>query len=246
MTYYAQYKQDYIINYLLQDKREGVFFDGGAYDGKTISNTYFFESERSWTGICVEPIPKVFEQLKNNRKCHLINGALSPFSGQLAFKRVHGGSEMLSGLAEFRHEQHEKRTQSEVKSNGGSLETIKVKGYTFSKIMEIFDIDTIDYMSLDVEGGELEILESIDFDKFNIKCLTVENNYHDSKMRSFMKSKGYHLWLVYGVDDFYIKNTIIPTPSVFGNRQMILIWIGSLCYYMFGFIKKRLDFLTKA
>lgn len=44
--------------------KNGVFFDIGAHDGVSLSNTYFFEKELGWSGICLEPIPEVFERLK--------------------------------------------------------------------------------------------------------------------------------------------------------------------------------------
>jgi hypothetical protein len=64
--YYSQIRQDRYIDFFFSKKRNGVFVDIGANDGVTLSNTYFLEKERHWTGICIEPIPSSFEKLKAN------------------------------------------------------------------------------------------------------------------------------------------------------------------------------------
>ena len=76
MTYYSQHNQDQFLNeHIFNNKKEGVFLDIGAYDGIEGSNSYFFEKELGWKGICFEPIPKLYQRLKENRKCISINAA---------------------------------------------------------------------------------------------------------------------------------------------------------------------------
>jgi hypothetical protein len=72
-SYESQYRQDRYIDYLLKRSSGGIFLDIGAYDGITISNSYFFEKKRNWTGICIEPVPHLAEKLKLNRKCVVEN-----------------------------------------------------------------------------------------------------------------------------------------------------------------------------
>ena len=69
--------------------------------------------------------------------------------------------------------------------------------------MSKFDVKTIDYLSIDIEGGEFEILKTIDFKNFSIKIITVENNYDDKRINDYMISKGYHKILNYKADEFY-------------------------------------------
>lgn len=76
--YQSQCGQDkWIVENLMPDSRQGFFVDIGAHDGISFSNTYFLESVMNWDGIAIEPIPEIFERLKKNRKCHLINGCIS-------------------------------------------------------------------------------------------------------------------------------------------------------------------------
>jgi hypothetical protein len=61
------------VQSILGDKRNGFFVELGALDGVKFSNTLFFERERGWNGICIEPDNGYFEQLKRNRRCFLSN-----------------------------------------------------------------------------------------------------------------------------------------------------------------------------
>lgn len=71
-TYYSQYQQDRILNeFIFRNARAGAFLDIGAYDGVLFSNTCFFERDLGWRGICVEPTPHIFAQLRKNRALHL-------------------------------------------------------------------------------------------------------------------------------------------------------------------------------
>src|SRR5260221_7249446 len=84
-AYYSQCGQDqFLYENFFRTKREGVFVDIGAHDGIFYSNTKFFE-ELGWQGLCIEPIPEVFEQLKKNRKAICIQGCISDQVGKSSF-----------------------------------------------------------------------------------------------------------------------------------------------------------------
>ena len=89
--YYSQYGQDKIINErIFNSKRNGFFVDIGANDGITGSNTYFFEKELNWTGVCIEPQPDIFHKLTDNRETECHNCAISPKSGSAKFLKEEG------------------------------------------------------------------------------------------------------------------------------------------------------------
>ena len=68
MTFYSQDRQDYNLEkYVFKGYKNGIFVDVGAYDGKDINNTLFFEETHNWTGINIEPIPEKFKLLEINR-----------------------------------------------------------------------------------------------------------------------------------------------------------------------------------
>ena len=227
MIYYSQSKQDYIIDILLNGQVNGFFVDIGAHDGIFLSNSCFFEKERFWDGICFEPSPEVFERLKKNRRCKLVNGAVAGQTGYLNFTDITGYAEMLSGLTEYRNIEHKTRTTKEINKHGGNVQIIKVNCFTLDAVLSKQNIVNIDYLSLDIEGGELEVLESINFEKYNISILTIENNYDCQKIRYLMRRNGYYLLFSYGEDDYYLRrNIIFYLKQVLMNKTIFKIFIN--------------------
>ena len=183
MEYFSQFNQDkFLFETFFYDKKKGFYLDIGAHDGVTGSNTYFFE-KLGWDGICLEPIPSVFNKLKKNRNCLSLNVALSNTEGEEEFLVLEGYTEMLSGIIKNYEKKHLDRIESELKSMGGKKNYIKCKTIRFDQL-EL--PETIDYVSLDVEGSELSILETIDFKKIKIGLISVENNYNDSNIVKIM------------------------------------------------------------
>ncbi len=208
MEYYSQHGQDHYIDDLLRHKQDGFFVDIGALDGIAISNTYFFEKYRGWTGICIEPKQDSFEKLVQNRTCKCIRGCLSNRPGpEIDFLDIVGYCECLSGIPDTYDPRHQARIDAEVECYGNegkpsTLHYIKVPNCRFNDVVEQTEID---FVSLDTEGSELEILQSIDFQKYNIRCFTIENNYSTADIPTFMSSKGYRMVARLGCDEVYAK-----------------------------------------
>ena len=206
-TYYSQYNQDKWVNEnIFKNKIGGIFIDIGAHNGKSINNTYFFETELAWSGICIEPMPEIFNQLVSNRSCICIEGGIAGKEELKDFLRIQGYNEMLSGFLDKYDPRHMDRVRADVKKFGGSFKKIKVQTYNLNNILEQNNIFSIDFLSLDTEGGEYEILQSIDFDFFNIHVISVENNYHENNIFDLLSSKGYQRVAHLGCDEIYVKN----------------------------------------
>lgn len=203
--YLSQLGQDRFVDEFFNKKEGLTFLDIGAHDGVTISNTFFLEKERNWNGICIEAQPYVFEQLKHNRNCTCINVAVSNFEGITDFTYIEGYANMLSGISSSYNEAHMNRIKDEVSYHGGRVTTIKVPVKKLQTIIEENNLFEIDFCSIDTEGSELEILESIDYTKTLVKVIIVENNYGESKIESFLKIKGYKLYSKLEWDDVFVK-----------------------------------------
>jgi FkbM family methyltransferase len=209
--YQSQYQQDAILNQLyFKDKQNGVFVDIGAHDGKTLSNTYFFEKSLNWKGLCIEPLPKVFQQLKLNRDCLLVEGCAWKEYTTKTFRMIEGYSEMLSGLVDTYPQQHIDRISAETIHTPQMVKDIQVQCYDINKLLLDNDLLNIDLLSIDIEGGELEVLKQIDYEKVNIDILLVENNYEDEELRSFLQSKGYTYSSRISIDDVFVKQDKYP------------------------------------
>lgn len=205
-AYYSQHGQDkYVVEQIFNSKKNGIFVDIGAFDGITISNTYFLEKELNWTGICIEPIEEVFNLLAKNRNCICIQGCVFNETGEKDFLKVKGYPEMLSGLLETYDDRHLRRIDVEISEKGGSKEVVKVKTYNFNDICKQNNITHIDYLSIDTEGSEENIIRSINFDEIFIDVISVENNFNSDFFNNFLTQKSYKLLCKFDIDEVYKK-----------------------------------------
>jgi FkbM family methyltransferase len=205
LEYYSQLGQDRFIDEYYNQKENGVFLDIGAHDGKTLSNTYFLEKTRNWRGICVEAQPVLFEDLNKNRSSTNLNCAISNYNGEIEFTFVDGYANMLSGISDDYNDSHKNRITNEVERHGGSINKIIVKARTLQDVLDEYNIYDIDFCSIDTEGSEFRIVQSIDFTKTNIKVFIIENNYQDTIIKDFLEKNGYYLHSKIQWDDVFVK-----------------------------------------
>jgi FkbM family methyltransferase len=168
--YYSQFEQDKIVNEYFKNKIDGFFVDIGAADGIKFSNSKFFE-ETGWKGICIEPNPKAFEELIKVRTNRCVKKAVSDKVEVAKFFQIIEGPEQLSGLVDEFTEDAIYRINNDLQQSPSDFEYIEVECDLFENIV---DQTKIDFLSLDTEGNELKILQSIDFNKFDIEIITVE------------------------------------------------------------------------
>jgi FkbM family methyltransferase len=202
----SQVSQDMIAYLYFKGKKNGFYMDVGAHNGVYLNNTYVFE-QLGWQGVCIEPQPDIFLQLQKNRKCDLYNVALSSHSDEnVPFIKVKGTEiwhDMLSGLAA----EMPRNEKKNIKSKGLQMEYIKVKMVTFDDIMKNYpDRNYIDFLSIDTEGVEMVILETIDFTKYHFGLLAIENNEPGNILENYMKAKGYKVFMDIGQDMFFVKD----------------------------------------
>lgn len=202
---YSQSGQDAFVIFYFKNKRNGVFLDIGANDGIYLSNTYYLEKELGWTGICVEPIPDIFNKMNKVRNCIKINAGIADKKSIEKFTFVDGPSNMLSGMSKEYNEQHKQRVLRETQQLGGSIKEIDVQCLVLNDVLIEHNIYDIDYLSLDTEGNEFKILKTIDFNKFNIQVMSIENNYNNIEQTRFIESKGYYCMGKLEADEIFIK-----------------------------------------
>ncbi len=221
MKSYSQYYQDKFIDFLFSKKREGFFLDIGANDGITFSNTYIFEKYRDWKGLCIEPNVDIFEKCKKLRNCFLENCCISNEEKEVTFRKV-TGADMLSGIVEYMDENSKKRIDNHINKYGGYYEDIKMKAHNINILLEKYNMHTIDFCSIDVEGGEYDIIKSIDYGKNDISAFAIEGD--NQEITDFLEEKGY-ICIKSENDNFYVKKTHkrIPIFSLF-VRLYVLEW----------------------
>lgn len=205
--YYSQYQQDkYLEESIFKGHKNGFFVDVGAHDGVTINNTLFFEKERGWTGVNVEPIQSVYDKLVDNRpSCINLNCAISAEEGEQNFICNEGYTEMLSGLEGHYDDRHHQRNDHEIQQTGGSKRIIKVQTKRLETVFDEYNIKHINYLSIDVEGAEYSVIKSINFNKVFIDVIEFENNYDDKSLpiMGYLEAKDY-IFVHKGLDIFMI------------------------------------------
>jgi FkbM family methyltransferase len=194
---FSQFGQDIKCLDFYKNKQNGFFIDIGAHDGITGSNTYLLE-KNGWNGICVEPMPENFRTLCLNRKkslcCDL--AIYSSSNEEIMFDIFE--MTVLSGISK-----HIKI--SEVYNKG--KKSIMVKTITFNDLLEKYNAPlVIDYLSLDTEGSEFEILKSVDLTKYIFGLIDVEHNYVEpnrTQIKELLLNNGYEFIETNNVDDRY-------------------------------------------
>ncbi len=199
----SQLRQDLFVVSQMNFKKDGYFVEFGATDGFNLSNTYLLEKEFSWNGILAEPAKLWHDELKKNRSAFVSTECVWSVSGEsLVFKET--SIPELSGIAKYGNSddlKHLRREGQEYEVSTISLENLLIK----------YNAPTfIDYLSIDTEGSELEILEAFDFNKYKFGVITCEHNFSENqeKINLLLESHGYRL--VYPelseFDGWYISN----------------------------------------
>jgi len=200
-------------------KYDGYFVDIGAHDGVSFSNSKFFE-ELGWKGVCIEPNPQTFNELENNRNSstQCIMKAISNKKSTENFTSIQNvdnknkdGINMLSGLTD-KFDIKAKENINKLKNDPNyKVSEIKLETDLFSNLNPHKEID---YLSVDTEGNELEILKSINFDEYNIKTMTIENNtYNSNLILDYLTSKNYTYVARLRCDEMYVCNNYLNEIS---------------------------------
>lgn len=187
VKFYSQQDEDkYIIQYLLKDKiNDGTYLEIGACDGKFYSNTKTLEDFFNFSGILIEPQELFFNNIKNNRsmnKNELYNCAVTNSdSDYITFIGNNGEAGVLNTI----------NTDLNKKNWTNSY---NVKNRKMKDILKNSKFKYIDFMIIDVEGGELELLKSIDF-SFPIFCIIIEAHSNQQEKNkifgNYLKNNGF-------------------------------------------------------
>jgi FkbM family methyltransferase len=170
---------------------DGFFLDVGSGDGIVHSNTYTLE-QKGWTGICIDPFPTNME----GRRCQLFKEVVYGERG----KRVlfHTAGE-VGGVADTLD------TWKRVAEQSPAVELTTV---TLGDILHRAKAPSfIHFMSLDIEGAELEALQGLPFDEYTFGALAIEHNYEGRKrndIQTFLEAHGYTRVRTWMQDDFYL------------------------------------------
>lgn len=191
--------------------QDGYYVELGANDGITQSNSFYFEKKKNWKGVLIEPSPNNYLKCRQNRdpsNKFFCNACVS-----FDFKEEY--VEMIyANLMTVSHNL-EKDIDSESSFLKRSLKyldkyedhfTFGAKAKTLTDLLiEADSPNIIDFLSLDVEGSEMEVLKGLDFKKFHFHFLLIESRSIDI-LKNFLLTHGYVLEKKFSQHDFLFKN----------------------------------------
>jgi len=201
----AQLRQDLFALCALDFKVGGYFVEFGATNGLALSNTLLMEKHFGWSGILAEPARRWHEELRKNRSVHIETSCVWRESGRkLGFNETdigeystiddYSGSDMHAGLR--------------VGGSRYEVETISL----IDLLRKYGAPSTVDYLSIDTEGSEYEILKAIDFEQYRFRVITCEHNFTPAREKVFdlLSEHGYvrkfeHLSCF---DDWYVCSSL--------------------------------------
>jgi FkbM family methyltransferase len=199
----AQLFQDLWALWVSGGKRGGYFVEVGAADGVNLSNSWLLEQEMSWRGLLAEPNPRFLDQLGAARSSPVCAKAVHSQSGRsVEFITAKRGE--FSRVAEITPDDG----QDEARLRGAGRATVET--ITLNDMLaEHGAPELIDYLSIDTEGAELEILRAFDFGRWDVRAITVEHNWSPARepLYELLTAQGYRrLWPdLSRFDDWYVK-----------------------------------------
>jgi len=191
--FYSQYGEDRLLAEMFSQKK-GTCVEIGALDGVRHSNTYHFE-QRGWTCILVEPNPISCQAIRLRRKARLFECAVSDTTGELDFV-VSDELPELSGFQPFVERIHREH---------GTTRSVKVKVRTLNDVLGEASMDSIDFMTIDVEGHELSVLRGLSLDRWKPRVVIVEDGSEgtDCSVELAMRAAHYMPWRMTGNNMWY-------------------------------------------
>ncbi len=198
--YFSEAGQDMLVkDNFFKNQKSGFFLEIGAYDGIEGSNCYHFEKFMNWQGIAIEASPLQFEKLKKNRNCKLMNIAIGSENKKVEFYEVVEGFTQMSGINNLNFKDSFERIK---KNSNSKINKINIECKTFEKLIPSDQI--IDLISIDIEGNEPDVLKSINFDKYQIKVIILENKTpKELSYLEFFKEKNFNYFDRVGMDEIY-------------------------------------------
>jgi FkbM family methyltransferase len=201
-TFYSQSGEDRILAELFKGKADGHFVEVGAFNGVAHSNSYYFE-QLGWSGVLVEANPILAQECRESRpRSKIFAGAVVRPGSPATVTFEIAADPALSSLAITRDMLR--------RVPGRAISRVTVPAKTLDEVLEESGLQTIDFMTIDVEGHEFEVLQGLSLGKWRPRIVILERNTHfpDRRIMRCMHTAGYLLERTTGVNDWFILASV--------------------------------------
>jgi FkbM family methyltransferase len=186
---YSQHNEELIIRHFFKDRREGFFVDVGCYHWKRASTTYYLEEHLGWSGVAVDALPMLRRGYERNRpRTRFFNYIVTDHADTVESFYASGP---LSSTSEERVEKVSKALSGKQKEP----KEIQVPTITLDRLLDEEGVEKIDFLSMDIEGGEPAALAGFDLERFRPELICIETGRHDGKhsleMKRYFEERGY-------------------------------------------------------
>jgi FkbM family methyltransferase len=210
---YAQNYEDLIIYGFLKNIKNGIYVDVGASHPEHLSVTKFFY-EKGWSGVNIEPDPKIFKLLVRDRPRDInVRVGISNKPGTLDMRQYLGDSQGLSTFSD-----HMKKEN--LKSH--KYVDVKTDVVTLAKVLSDSKVKHIDFMKIDVEGYEYEVLQGNDWNKYKPKLICIESNHIENDWNSILVKNGYQEVFFDGLNKYYLSEESKDLINNFSYAEDVL------------------------
>lgn len=201
MIFYGQQGEDVFVfnNFLNLPRTDGVFVELGGMDGITYSNSKFFEDHLGYSGVLIEPTIQFHNMVYYRPNCHNFNVAVGLETGSMEMR----GTYATAGLVETMHPEFQKRHHP-------NSDVYQVQTLPFHDILKLANVSYIDFLSVDVEGGELVVLKTMDFN-IPVYVIVIEldgyNIEKDQACRDILLSQGFTFKKSFANNEFWANDS---------------------------------------
>lgn len=196
-AHFGEFGEDIFINRVLKNINKGKYVDVGCYHPYKGSLTYKLY-DRGWNGINIDISKTSIDLFNISRKKDInLNLAISNFDGETYY-----------------YENSPINQQNSLIQTNDLQKKIKIQCFTLDTVLKNKDLEEFDFLNIDVEGNELEVLKGFDLKKFKPKLITIENNdltineYLDSEVCKILIKSDYTLVNKIGVTNFFMPNQL--------------------------------------
>lgn len=208
-NYYSQHGEDVLLDRMFEGQETGFFVEVGCIDGMRFSNTLSLE-ERGWKGLCIEAHAGYIDTLRRNRPGSIVEHCAAGEADEDAVPFYANFRGSLSSLDKTQ----EARFRSFGKYFGGFTEQ-KVAKRRLDTVFARHRVESIDVLSLDIEGYEVEAMRGLDLVRYRPRVMVIEvdGKVQESTLDTLILRHGYVKWICHGGNLFYLADAALAAPA---------------------------------